>query len=243
VRLNLVWNWIPACRASPAGMQDAIDSRLLARKQRPTWCGCRGSTSTFRDSRHFNLNSGAFYSRAARNAFWSNECNFASSHRIERAAMNRQLLYNGLSLPAALRVCIVRVAEARALPRGVRLSSSMPIVEASFWRSLIPKPLRRSNKPDDKKPRSKEWNPATFFIVIFVLIGSMSINLISVKQDYAAFMRQSDARIGLLREVVEKLQRGEKVDVERVLGAGDAEKELEWEDGTHAAAKHNPGIG
>jgi hypothetical protein len=46
-------------------------------------------------------------------------------------------------------------------------------------------------------------------------------------------MRQSDVRIGLLREVVEKLQRGEKVDVEQVLGTGDPEKELEWEDGQH----------
>jgi hypothetical protein len=44
-------------------------------------------------------------------------------------------------------------------------------------------------------------------------------------------MRQSDVRIGLLREVVEKLQRGEKVDVEKVLGTGDKEKELEWEEG------------
>ncbi len=59
----------------------------------------------------------------------------------------------------------------------------------------------------------------------------MSINLLSVKQDYAAFVRQSDARIGVLREVVEKLQRGEEVDVERVLGTGDPEKELEWDEG------------
>ena len=65
----------------------------------------------------------------------------------------------------------------------------------------------------------------------------MSINLLSVKQDYSTFVRQSDARIGVLREVVEKLQRGEEVDVERVLGTGDPEKELEWDDGASHTAQ------
>ena len=102
---------------------------------------------------------------------------------------------------------------------------------------MIPKPLRRSNENKQKKPKSDEWNPATFFIIIFLLIGSMSINLLSVKQDYAAFVRQSDARIGVLREVVEKLQRGEEVDVERVLGTGDPEKELEWDEGASHMAQ------
>lgn len=43
-------------------------------------------------------------------------------------------------------------------------------------------------------------------------------------------MRRSDVRVGLLREVVEKLQNGEQVDVEKVLGSGDAEREAEWEE-------------
>jgi hypothetical protein len=59
----------------------------------------------------------------------------------------------------------------------------------------------------------------------------MSIQMISLKKDFATFMRQSDVRIGLLREVVEKLQKGEEVDVEKVLGTGDPEKELAWEEG------------
>ena len=45
------------------------------------------------------------------------------------------------------------------------------------------------------------------------------------------FMRQSEAKIGILRETLEKLQRGEEVDVEKALGAGDPEQELEWEQG------------
>ncbi|KAI1131647.1 hypothetical protein F5Y10DRAFT_53462 [Nemania abortiva] len=123
----------------------------------------------------------------------------------------------------------------------IRHQSSAPtIAQASFWRSLIPKPLRPKPKstinwgtPETKlktKPKSKEWNPATFFIIIFLFIGSMSIQMIALKRDFATFMRRAETRIGLLREVVEKLQRGEKVDVEKALGTGDAEKELEWEE-------------
>ena len=58
----------------------------------------------------------------------------------------------------------------------------------------------------------------------------MSINTIAVKNEHATFMRQSDVRIGLLREVVEKLQRGEEVDVEQALGTGDPAREKEWEE-------------
>ena len=55
--------------------------------------------------------------------------------------------------------------------------------------------------------------------------------MIALKKNFAAFLRQSDTRISVLREVIEKIQRGEKVDVEKVLGTGDAEREKEWEEG------------
>ncbi|KAI0481532.1 hypothetical protein F4859DRAFT_423825 [Xylaria cf. heliscus] len=120
----------------------------------------------------------------------------------------------------------------------IRHQSSAPtIAQASFWKSLIPKPLRPAPKPtvdwgtpEKKKPKSKEWNPATFFIIIFLFIGSMSIQMIALKRDYSTFIRRAEVRIDLLREVVEKLQRGEDVDVEKALGTGDAEKEVEWEE-------------
>lgn len=66
---------------------------------------------------------------------------------------------------------------------------------------------------------------------MFLMIGSMSIQMITLKKDYATFTRRTDVRITLLRETVEKLQRGEEVDVERVLGTGDLEHEQQWEDG------------
>ncbi|KAK4639671.1 hypothetical protein QC761_710420 [Podospora bellae-mahoneyi] len=112
--------------------------------------------------------------------------------------------------------------------------ASSTVTEPSFWRSMIPKPLRKDNHhrslPAQKQPPKKDWNPATFFICIFLFIGSMSIQQIALRKDYEAFTRQSDARISLLREVVEKLQSGQDVDVEKVLGTGDPEREKEWDE-------------
>jgi len=120
---------------------------------------------------------------------------------------------------------------------GRRLASSLPTVaQQSFWKSLVPKPLRPEKLAPDvaalRKRKAKDWNPATFYIIIFLLIGSMSIHLIVLKRDFATFMRQSDVKIGLLREVVERIQKGESVDVEQALGTGNPEKEVEWEDCT-----------
>jgi hypothetical protein len=95
-----------------------------------------------------------------------------------------------------------------------------------------------------KKPK-KDWNPATFYIVMFLFIGSMSIQMISLRKNYNTYMRRSETRIGVLREVVEKLQRGEEVDVEKALGTGDPEREEEWDDGllnSHAPVRVNQSV-
>ncbi|KAK8138182.1 hypothetical protein PG984_001562 [Apiospora sp. TS-2023a] len=122
-------------------------------------------------------------------------------------------------------------------PRFVRnIGSSAPtIAQPSFWKSLVPKPFRHRKEPAvdwgvPKKPRSKEWNPATFFIIMFLFIGSMSIQMIALRRDFNTFTRRAETRISVLREVIEKLQRGEHVDVEKALGTGDAEREKEWEE-------------
>ena len=141
---------------------------------------------------------------------------------MERIATRRLLTISAAS----------RARAAALAPRTfqIRANSTLPTVaETGFWTSLVPKPFRRS-KDAAPKPKSNEWNPATFFIFIFLLIGSMSINTIAVKNDFATYMRQADVRIGLLREVVEKLQRGEKVDVERALGTRDPAMEEGWEE-------------
>ncbi|KAI1368479.1 hypothetical protein F5Y08DRAFT_265938 [Xylaria arbuscula] len=149
----------------------------------------------------------------------------------------------------SLRRGLLKIHAIVPAPRAVRLvpflgqhhircqSSAPTVAQLSFWNSLIPKPLRPRPKsavdwgvPEKKKPKSKEWNPATFYIVIFLFIGSMAIQMIALKRDFATFMRRAETRIGVLREVVEKLQRGEEVDVDKALGTGDEEKEKEWEE-------------
>jgi hypothetical protein len=99
---------------------------------------------------------------------------------------------------------------------------------------MIPKFLRNrgAKGAQTDTPKSKEWNPASFYIIIFVLIGSQAIRMIALKNDYAAYTRTTDAKILLLREIIEKVKAGEKVDVERLLGTGDEAKEREWEEGS-----------
>jgi len=60
--------------------------------------------------------------------------------------------------------------------------------------------------------------------------------MIALRNEYAAFSRRADAKIGLLREIIEKIQKGEEVDVEGLLGTGDKEREREWEEGSFAIA-------
>ncbi|KAL2000565.1 hypothetical protein VTN02DRAFT_2895 [Thermoascus thermophilus] len=112
-------------------------------------------------------------------------------------------------------------------------SSNLPrIIQPSTWNMIIPKFLRRREPRDPTKEgaASKEWNPASFFIIIFLLIGSQAIRMMVLKSDFAAYSRRADAKIRLLKEVIEKITNGEKVDVERMLGTGDEAKEREWEE-------------
>lgn len=116
---------------------------------------------------------------------------------------------------------------------GIRHSGTAPatIADVSFWKSLVPKPLRKENRKASKNWLSREWNPATFFIVMFLFIGSMSIQMIALRNSTDRYMRQASVRLGLLREVVERLQNGEDVDVDKLLGTGDEQKEEDWEEG------------
>jgi hypothetical protein len=57
--------------------------------------------------------------------------------------------------------------------------------------------------------------------------------MLTLKNDYTAYRRSTDAKIELLKEVIERVKRGEKVDVEKLLGTGDEAQEKEWEDGKY----------
>lgn len=113
-------------------------------------------------------------------------------------------------------------------------SDSLPkFVSPSIWSSIVPKFLRNRG-PAKTGLATKEWNPASFFIIIFVLIGSQAIQLLTVRKDYENFTRRADAKLALLKEVLQRLKNGEQVDVEKLLGTGDETKEREWEEGTTA---------
>lgn len=116
-------------------------------------------------------------------------------------------------------------------------STSLPkYAQPSIWQSIIPRSIRerglfRRDKKSDASPASKQWNPASFFIIIFTLIGSQAIQLLVLRKDTENYKRRTDAKLELLREVIQRLQNGEQVDVEKLLGTGDEAKEREWEEG------------
>ena len=107
------------------------------------------------------------------------------------------------------------------------------VAQPSIWQSIIPKAFRNpeNSRVPAKPQRTKEWNPATFFIWVFLLIGSNAIQMLALKNDYSTFSRKTDAKIKLLKDVLDRVQRGEDVDVEKALGTGDEVQEQEWKDG------------
>ena len=110
------------------------------------------------------------------------------------------------------------------------------MAQTSIWTSIIPASLR-SQRPVRVEAKSqtlsgsKRRNPATFFIVMFMLIGSQAIQMIALRAESATYSRRTEAKIGLLKDVIERVQAGERIDVEALLGTGDEAKEKEWEDG------------
>ncbi|KAJ5191424.1 uncharacterized protein N7498_010409 [Penicillium cinerascens] len=146
----------------------------------------------------------------------------ATALRLKPLGLNRHLF----STPTAFTISSrCRAAAARTYATSDRLPK---IADTSVWTAMIPAFMRR--KRSRKSSEAKEWNPATFYIVMFTLIGSQAIRMLTLKNDYAAYRRSADAKIELLREVIERVQKGENVDVEKLLGTGDEAKERGWEE-------------
>lgn len=60
--------------------------------------------------------------------------------------------------------------------------------------------------------------------------------MLGLRNEFANFNRSADAKLELLREIIDRLGKGEKVDVEKLLGAGDEAREKEWEEGKWLSA-------
>lgn len=69
------------------------------------------------------------------------------------------------------------------------------------------------------------------------MVGSQSIQLIALRNETLAFSRKADAKIALLKEVIRRVQAGEDVDVEKMLGTGVEAQEKEWVEGK---PEHSP---
>lgn len=53
--------------------------------------------------------------------------------------------------------------------------------------------------------------------------------MIALRNEMLNFSRKTDAKLALLREVIQRVKNGEDVDVRRALGTGDPKAEEEWE--------------
>ena len=55
--------------------------------------------------------------------------------------------------------------------------------------------------------------------------------MIALKNEFLTFSRRADAKIRLLKDVLDRVQRGEDVDVEKALGTRNEDQEQVWRDG------------
>ncbi|KAK8212330.1 hypothetical protein IWZ01DRAFT_482072 [Phyllosticta capitalensis] len=148
---------------------------------------------------------------------------------------------NFLAFVDILRLSRPQLQSATCTPclRAARHAStdSLPrVAQPSLWQNLVPKPFRRGPRPLSARPSRFErlrivWrNPATVFIAFGLMIGSNAINLLLLRNSMANYSRKADAKIALLKEVFERVQRGEEVDVEGLLGTGNEQVDKEWEE-------------
>jgi len=63
--------------------------------------------------------------------------------------------------------------------------------------------------------------------------------MIALRNSRRNYSRKAEAKLALLREVIEKVQKGEDVNVEAMLGTGDPHHEKEWEEGMVCVVGHS----
>lgn len=109
------------------------------------------------------------------------------------------------------------------------------VANPSFWKSLIPRFLRKPTSEEEAADRARkrdagasERRVGLTFLFLGILVGSNAINIISLRREMLNFSRLTEAKLDVLREVVDSVRRGEDVDVKKALGTGDPEQEKEW---------------
>lgn len=111
------------------------------------------------------------------------------------------------------------------------------IARPSLWRSLVPRFLRSRRDEEQASPRVAAdqaqldaRRTGSSIALLGLVIGSFAINVIALRRDLISYTRNTEAKLGLLREVVKRVKAGEQVDVKQLLGTGDPVREREWEE-------------
>jgi hypothetical protein len=107
--------------------------------------------------------------------------------------------------------------------------------QPNLWSSLVPRFLRRSHEQPESIPNSSRFrlwlrNPSTFLIALAMFTGSQAIQVMQLRSDAEERRQTAQRRIDTLREVIDKVQRGEEVDLRKELGTGNPQAEKEWQD-------------
>ncbi|KAG5518189.1 hypothetical protein PMAC_003375 [Pneumocystis sp. 'macacae'] len=85
-------------------------------------------------------------------------------------------------------------------------------------------------KKEESKLIKQPRNSNIMFVVLLTVLGSQAIHVLSIKQEFNEFETQIDTKISLLRDIIDRIQRGEDVDVSKELGTGVKKQEKEWSD-------------
>lgn len=138
-----------------------------------------------------------------------------------------------LNAPAHFRLLLVTSLNPAISLRTVSTSQLPRIAQPKFWALLIPRFLRRPRNGAAKSERLRRFleNPGTPVLSLALLVGSLAIHTLKLKSEMTETERKAEAKISLLKRVIERIQAGEAVDVEKELGTGDPVAEEEWLDG------------
>lgn len=139
-----------------------------------------------------------------------------------------------LRTPAHLRLNLLQPPIPRILIRTVWTDHLPRVLQPATWIATIPPVLRRTRK----KTEPSRWNsvrgffahPAATVFMLAMVVGSGAIHIINLRNDMVTDENIAAAKLGLLREVIERVQKGQDVDVEKELGTGDPVAEQEWAD-------------
>lgn len=106
---------------------------------------------------------------------------------------------------------------------------------------MIPKAFRRHPNAPVEPAKISKWrwfisHPATPVLALSLLVGSQAINTLALKHEMLAYTRATEGKLALLRGVIERVQKGEDVDVDEVLGTGKVTDEGEWFDGQYTVS-------